>query len=538
VFIGEWSAVRFSSAALLQAFSWRDPGSADWWLLAAAAIVILAALYIGEFGQAIVLAVGAYAALEHIRFQGLFAILVCIVGGGVLARAWKGKLGASTRAVHGSSSIATEKVAAWGLVAAVGLLGLVRIADLATDRYYLQSDQIVFTGLGPSWWFPEEAAQFLIENRLPGNVFSDYNLGGYLTWQLGPAYPDYFDGRFLPFGEGLFLRQRELVATPLDSPEWRREADARGIQTAIFSVARVAGLENVPLALDCQSHDWTPVYLDDVAAIFVRNSAETADVVRRLGIQCISARITESRAAGVGGWRGRAERFQFLANSASIYYVLQRDADAAAAIANAESIFADDPNLHLLKAQLAEAHGQAAIAEQEYRASLQIRPSDAAWYALAGLYAAQHEYQEALPCLLQSLALSQASYDRYRALGKLYLAMNQPQKALGAFEEAASRDPIPESAGSSENDFRDRVAEGEAAAYHALGDLGRAETAQSEAVRLTPDNPTRWQALAQIYRDAGQQGNAAQAERTANSLFQKANSKEAQGDLANGRISQ
>jgi len=523
-FISEWSAVHFSSAAWLQAFSWRDPASADWWMLAAAAAAIATTLIRKEIGPAILLGVGAYAAVHHIRLQGLFAILVCIVGGSIFARILEGHhataSGPDGSQQHESvSRVPMHRIAEWCLVSLCVLFSAVRVADLVTDRYYLTSDQITLFGTGPSWWFPERAVAFLVQNRLPGNVFGDYNLGGYLTWRIGPEYADYFDGRFIPFGEGLFARHGALVAASLDSPEWQREADARNIQTVIFSTARFAGLGNFPLQKDCQNRNWTPVYLDYVAIIFLRISPDNADLLGRLRIGCDTVVITAPTiASGGSSWRASAERFQFLANSASIFYVLGRDSEAAADIANADAIFPGDPNLHLLKAQLAQAHGQSDLAEHEYLAALQIRPSDAAWYALAGLYASEHRYPETLHCVLESMAISEVAYDRYRALGKLYLAMNQPRDALAAFQEAARRSPFHDGAAGLGGDFDGRVAEGEAAAYRALGQLDQAIAAQLVAVRIPPDNAARWQSLADLYRAEGLGEKASEAEAHATRL--------------------
>ena len=50
-----------------------------------------------------------------------------------------------------------------------------------------------------AWWYPERATAFLLRERLPRNVFNDYNSGGYLTWRIGPKYPVYVDGRLIPF---------------------------------------------------------------------------------------------------------------------------------------------------------------------------------------------------------------------------------------------------------------------------------------------------------------------------------------------------
>jgi tetratricopeptide (TPR) repeat protein len=200
-------------------------------------------------------------------------------------------------------------------------------------------------------------------------------------------------------------------------------------------------------------------------------------------------------------------------NRASIYYLLSRDAEAADDLSHAQAIFADDPNPHLLRGQLAQAHNRPPEAEQEYQASVRLRPTDVAWYALAGLYAAEGRYSDAVHALRESAALSQVDYDRYRALGKVYLLMDEPQNALAAFEEAARRslargpgkDPDPE--------FSARVAEGTAAAYRKLGKLDLAIAAQQRAVELTPGAAGRWQVLAELYQSEGRSSQAAEAHR-------------------------
>ena len=149
--------------------------------------------------------------------------------------------------------------------------------------------------------------------------------------------------------------------------------------------------------------------------------------------------------------------------------MLSRDAEAIDNSGNAEAIFSDDPNLHLLKAQLAQAHSQPAEAEQQYKIALRLRPSDAAWFSLAELYASQQKYQEALHCVLESAALSQDAYDRCRSLGKLYLLMKQPENALKAFDGALRRSPFHAGAESLGTEFNARVAEGKASAYEQLG---------------------------------------------------------------------
>ena len=183
--IGEWTAVHFNSLALRQALNARDPASADWWLLAVAALAILVAIWKKQIGPAVVLAAGMYLAIEHIRLQTLFAILAVVIGGSLLSDLAKRNCG-SRKIVFkdrgGNKSVRFPRAPsrrAWRILLSAIFIVLVsvRIADLITDRYYLDAGQITLFGTGPSWWYPERAAAFLKREGLPGNVFHDYGLG-------------------------------------------------------------------------------------------------------------------------------------------------------------------------------------------------------------------------------------------------------------------------------------------------------------------------------------------------------------------------
>src|SRR5262249_11932289 len=156
-------------------------------------------------------------------------------------------------------------------------------------------------------------------------------------------------------------------------------------------------------------------------------------------------------------WRTRAERFNFLMNSASTYYLLSRDSDAFAALKEAAFLFPGNSNLHLVAAQLYQARNFSSEAESEFRTAIRLRPSDEAWFALANFYAAQHRYPEAERCLLHSISYSQIPYERYRSLGLLYVAVHQPQKALQAFDRAEAASPFSNNDSEVARNFRVRL---------------------------------------------------------------------------------
>jgi tetratricopeptide (TPR) repeat protein len=512
--IGWWSQVKVSSAALHQLLHLRDAASGDWWLLLIAAATIPAALWRRRLGPAALLAGGAYLALAHIRFQSLFGILVvAIAGSWPAASAEETQVGWWPRV----REVAARREFSLTVVAAAALLVGLRCYDLVSNRHYIVHGQVSLYGTGPSWWFPERAAAFLRRERLPPNVFNDFDIGGYLAWRIGPEYPDYADGRYIPFGTDFLLHENRLMASPPDSPAWEAEANRRNINLAFLSLSRFGQLEKAPLVAFCSSRNWKPVYLDEVSVVFLRVRPENEPWLSRLAFDCRTAPLAPP-AVSPDSWRGRAELYEFYANAGSIFYVLSRDAEAAAALDRATQLFPADPNLHLIRGLFFEATGHPADAEQEYRVSLDLSPSDAAWYALGRLYGSQHRYADAAHCLENSAELATRDYDRYRVLGQIYLVMKQPQQALVAFDRAERRSPFEKGAAILGVEFHARLAEDRAHAWQQLGDLTRAVSYAELSVRLTPDNAGRWLMLADFYTLQGNAEAAAEARRRAASL--------------------
>jgi len=524
-FVGEWSAIRFNSLALRQALSPRDPASADWWILALSVIALLICVWKMRIGRAALLAAFLYESAQHIRFQAVFAVLVVVLAGSLLP--CLGELFSQRRATLPDGREPPEsppiaslwfRVVALVIAALFAILVSVRCYDLVSNRYYIDSGQLSLFGPGESWWFPERAMDFLEREHLPANLFHAYIMGGFLAWRVGEHYPDFADGRLIPFGEALFREQNELSAAPPDSALWQKASDRWNINTIVFSLSRYAGLGTVPLADFCRSTSWKPVYLDDVSILLVRNRPEFSDILRRFVVHCDTAALAQAPAAGGNSWRARAERFNSLMNSASTYYVLSRDAEAFSALQEAAGLFPENPNLHLVTAQLLHSNNRLAEAEQEYLRAIRVQPGDAAWFALARLYNAEHRYDDAVRCVKEAVSYSQVTYERYRSLGQLYLAMNRFQDALAAFDRADRANPFHNDSSDLARTFNARLAEARARAYRGLNDLPHAVEQQELAVRFTPEDSAAWLTMAELYQAQGNSSGADAARQRAASL--------------------
>jgi tetratricopeptide (TPR) repeat protein len=492
VSIPEWSGMQLNWTTLWVSLPLREPGSALYLLLLIAALAAVLALLRQQWGEASWLAGAATIAVQHIRFEALFAIIVVVVGGAVFsgtrsalpANFWPRKWWVARGArVFGPALT----------VAAIGLTCL-RSADLVSDRAYLASTDLGSFGAGLSWWFPRRAAAFIEREKLPGEIFNTYNEGGYVVWRLGAQYRDYIDGRLIPFGARLFERNRQLPATPPDSPEWREEAQRYGINTILIPVGRYSGLDLFPqLQRFCASKSWAPVYLDEVSAIFLRRRPENDDLIKRLQIRCETAPLPAVTLQG-----STSLAFNQWANAAALLQALGRRAESFAATDRALAIFPDSAHLHFLRGDLLAASGEVGAAEQEYRRSLVLEPNGTAWSRLAMLYHGERRGEEEIEAWQRASDLLPFPAPELLERGFAELAMQQPQAALRDFDRAAANLP-PQPVMTGENSLPANVAQGRALAWGALGDLQRAISFQEEVVHQAPERAQAWLELADLY---------------------------------------
>jgi len=481
--ITEWAPARLNWTLASMSFSLRSPDGAFYVMLLVAAVALLLALWRRQLGAAVLVSGAALVAIRHIRFQALFAEVVVVVGGAVLASVLAGRWERIRQARLGSLAVI-------GLTYCVVGLACLRAADLVSNRSYLGTTNLSTFGAGLSWWFPEGAAGFIERENVPGRIFNNYDEGGYLTWRLGPKYPDYIDGRALPFGPQLFERNQELISTLPDSPEWQHETEQYDINAIIVPLSRYNGVELFPVLRQfCASATWRPVYLDEVSAVFVRRSPQNASLIEKFETDC--AKTSLPRAAPQGH---DSQAFNQWANAAAVLHALGRNSEAFAATAQALGIFEDSAFVHFLRGKLLEEAGDLTSAEQEYLQSAALEVNGATWSALGAVYHREGRLQDEIKAWQRAAGLLRLPDRELLSLGYAELDAQQPRQALRAFDRIAS---LRSKAG--DNSFLANLARGRARAWSELGDVQRAISFQEETVRLAPDSPLDWLELARLY---------------------------------------
>jgi tetratricopeptide (TPR) repeat protein len=466
--IAEWGRVPLNWTAAAAIFSLTSTKGTFYLLLVIAVVAALAAMLQRQLGAATLLVAAVYVGAQHVRMDALTGCVVIVVGGSFLFSALQ-----QTRSR--SANPRTRLFLGVAVIAALAPFVCARMVNLVTNR-----NQFPWTfGAGFGWQFPEHAAEFIEREDLPGEIFNNYDEGGYLVWKFGFRRRDYFDGRAIPFGPESFMHQSELLHTSLDSELWRQEAARYNINTIILPLNRFESVLG-SLRAFCKSSDWRPVYLDEVAIVLVRRKEETEDLIKRFPVDCSTAPLPfGSRLQSRGG------AFNQWANAASVLAALGRNSEALRATDRADEITPDSSFVPWLRGNIFSTMDLRSDAEREYLRAISLEPHEALfWFSLATLYKHEGRIPEVIRAQQRAIELSESPQPKeLLKLAELYLEVQQPRAALDTFDKAV-RNATPDLlAASGARSFAYDVALGRASAWRSLGDTKRAAAFDDEAVR-------------------------------------------------------
>ncbi len=206
---------------------------------------------LGELFLVLITALGALRSVRHIPIFSLFAAPVLAKHLWAIAkeRGWD-------KALHG------DEVRPNGLKLIINIVLLLAPVALGVSRvWHFATHQQNYVRIRN----PVDAVEFLKSNRLPAPIYNRYGWGGYLIYKLFPDYRVYIDGRADVYGDAFFT---EAIHTYDGLGNWREPLDKYNIRTVIIDT-------NVALAtLLRNDSQWTKVYEDDQAVIFVRDAKQ------------------------------------------------------------------------------------------------------------------------------------------------------------------------------------------------------------------------------------------------------------------------
>lgn len=129
--------------------------------------------------------------------------------------------------------------------------------------------------------FPYKAVNFLIDNKIQGNFFNDFNSGAYL---LGRCFPDihvFIDGRTEVYGADYFESYRK--AYDGDVEELKKIFDQYDLTGAFLGAVYVPANENTS-SFFYDSPQWALVYFDYDATIFLKRVPENERIINQFEV--------------------------------------------------------------------------------------------------------------------------------------------------------------------------------------------------------------------------------------------------------------
>jgi hypothetical protein len=113
--------------------------------------------------------------------------------------------------------------------------------------------------------FPVAAVEFLKREAVTGNIFNLDEFGDYMIFAAWPQYKVFIDGRSDMYGANRVNDYRKIAD---GQPEWQETIDKYDISWVFFD-------PRSPIAAILKSQkNWSLIYTDEVASIFVRNNAQ------------------------------------------------------------------------------------------------------------------------------------------------------------------------------------------------------------------------------------------------------------------------
>ncbi len=246
-----------------------------------------------------------------------------------------------------------------------------------TNRFYYQEQLLRRFGFGVSEiTYPHNAANFIKQSNISGNMFNNFSLGGFLHWKLFPERKTFIDNHTWTKEWYSYYLQIINGSVPINDV-----IDRYDINYFILTHF-TEDTHLLSRALYSDPH-WILVYFDEVAVIFIKAKPDNMDIISRFAINLEEKEynpdtLTLKNPANFS-W-GYASRGIFLANKGLIDQALYQYKKAVEVNPRNYSAY---NNMGLANYNLENY----LIAEEAYLSSLKIRPDFAHTnYNLAMLY--------------------------------------------------------------------------------------------------------------------------------------------------------
>jgi hypothetical protein len=279
--------------------------------------------------------------------------------------------------------------------------------------------------------YPYRAVNFLVENKIKGNFFNDFNSGAYL---VGRAYPNikvFIDGRTEVYGANFFETYQKIwkEGKPKVFAYFERKDNITG---AFLNNAH----QEIPRDVLKMFHsfkNWSIVYLDYDAVIFLKQTPYNKPFIDRFAVDLNKWKPIPMDLVKLG--TRRIDPFPF----ASRAYILEILGADQAAIAESKEALQVEPGYAPAYNMLGKIYTNRKDyhkAFENYRLGVMYSGDKQARLGLAQAYENLKDYNEAVIQFQKVVDDSPKDFQGYYGLAQTYAEMGQDKKALGQLAQA------------------------------------------------------------------------------------------------------
>ncbi|MEW6008926.1 MAG: tetratricopeptide repeat protein [Candidatus Omnitrophota bacterium] len=250
--------------------------------------------------------------------------------------------------------------------------------------------------------YPKKCVDFLIKNKLPKNMFNDFNSGAYLIFNAYPQYKVFIDGRTELYSKDFFDAYFKIMKG--DRKVFDAQVEKFNIKTVFLNNATAAIPKEIFKML-YEHPSWQLVFFDESGVIFLKDIQENLSLI-------------ESLAIDLKTWS--APSFDLL--KISLGQIV--------------------PEPNLSRARLLDSVGLDTPLASEAREVLRICPSSGlANFYLAKTFYKQSKYKDALQYLRLAYAYGLRNTEVNLFLAKTYFKLGNKEKALKFLKTALKENP-------------------------------------------------------------------------------------------------
>jgi tetratricopeptide (TPR) repeat protein len=280
--------------------------------------------------------------------------------------------------------------------------------------------------------YPYKAVDFLLREHIKGNFFNDFNSGAYLIGRTSPGIKVFIDGRTEEYGPKFFETYQKI---------WQegKAAVFQGFErkdniTGAFLNNAHQEIPKPVLKMFHSFKDWSIVYLDDDAVIFLKQTPANKPFIDRFPVDLTKWKAQPMDLLKLG--TRPIDPFP-LTNRAYILEALGADQAALLETREALQVDPEDGMAYFIQGEIYNKRKDYRKAFENYRLACIYAQNDVpSRLGLARSYADLKDYPGAISQYLRVIEISPKNSEAYFGLARAYAQDGQDKKALDTLAKA------------------------------------------------------------------------------------------------------